>query len=157
MALENRRGFNDCPDAEGNDVHADGLVDGKLVVSDELVAMGRDGAGGVLSIFVMIPPIGGVEFFPKQRWMQIKDERPVKVMRFARTRATWIKLVKDILGALHVDGKWIVRRDLVGESHEGDEDTWRHGKEWMFAVKGGAVVGEEELSHLVNDTWAGPP
>jgi len=59
MALENCCGFNQHPETEGFDEHVDGLVDGKLAAADELVAWGRDGAGKLSSVFVMINPVGG--------------------------------------------------------------------------------------------------
>ena len=154
MALENRRGFNECPETEGFDEHVDGLVDGKLAAADEFVAWGRDGVGELESIFIVVSPVGGMELCPKHRWVQIKDDRPSTVMRHARARASWLRLLMKILGTLRIDGEWIIRRDLAGESHEGDPDTWHHGGEWKFAVKDGAVVDEEELTPVVNDELA---
>ena len=58
---------------------------------------------------------------------------------------------------MRINGDLTVRRDLAGESHDGEADTWRHGEEWKFAVEGGVVVGKEESTPVIDGTWAGPP
>ena len=148
--------FNEHPETEGFDQHVSGLIDGKLAAAEEFVGWGRDGVGKLKSIFIVVDPVGGMELCLKERWVQIKDDRPSTVMRHARTRASWLRLLMKVLGTLRIEGEWIIRRNLAGESHDGDSDTWRHGGEWKFVVKDGAVVDEEESTPIVNGEWAGP-